>query len=110
MRGWNRLSLLGRDTRGSLPEFHYCDDYDGSHEEEDVDDGDDGNNDGDDVDNDGDDVDNDGDDVDSDSDENVDHILAATTAPSCSLAISSLSLTHSSLVLPSFSADHDDNL
>ena len=100
MRGWNRLSLLGTNTRGSLPEFHYCDDYDGSHEEEDVDDGGD----------DGDDVDNDGDDVDSDSDENVDHILAATTAPSCSLAISSLSLTHSSLVLPSFSADHDDNL
>ena len=104
MREWNRLSLLVTNTRGSLPEFHYCGDYDGSHEE----DVDDGGDDGDDVDNDGDDVDNDGDDVDSDSDENVDHILAATTAPSCSLAISSLSLTHSSLVLPSFSADHDE--
>ena len=98
MREWNRLSLLGTNTRGSLPEFHHCDDYDGSHEE-DVDDGGD----------DGDDVDNDGDDVDNDSDD-VDHILATTTTPSCSLAISSLSLTHSSLVLPSFSADHDDNL
>ena len=78
------------DIRDSLPEFDYYTADDDSHEEEgDYGDDDNVDNDGD-VD-DGDDVDNDGDNVDQD-------ILAATTAPSCSLAIPSLSLTHTSLV------------
>ena len=82
----------------------------------DADKGDNGDDEGD-VDNDADkgdsgddegDVDHDADKGDNGDDEgDVDHVLASTDAPSSSLAIPSLSLTRTSLLLPSCSTDHD---
>ena len=69
-----------RGTHDSLPAFNHHYDDDDDNDEDDVDDDD-----------------NDGDDVDDDDDD--DHILADTTAPSCSLAFSPSSLTRTPLVL-----------